>query len=139
MRGQLTEKAEVFAFGVVALEAVSFGQPNTSNSLEESGIYILERVSCSTILPSIYPGELMNPFLVLTVTECCCAYVNLTGLGPVRRGATTANPGPKAGEVRRRGSSESHPCRAHVHAGLAAPAAADVEGGGDAYRESRGG
>ncbi|KAG2632561.1 hypothetical protein PVAP13_2NG113400 [Panicum virgatum] len=42
MRGQLTEKADVFAFGVVALEAVS-GQPNTSNSLEESDIYILER------------------------------------------------------------------------------------------------
>jgi len=42
MRGQLTEKADVFAFGVVALESVS-GQPNTSNSLEESDIYILER------------------------------------------------------------------------------------------------
>ena len=52
MRGQLTEKADVFAFGVVALEAVS-GQPNTSNSLEESDIYILERVSSSTIFPSI--------------------------------------------------------------------------------------
>jgi hypothetical protein len=52
MRGQLSEKADVFAFGVVALEAVS-GRSNTSNSLEESNIYLLERVSCSTIFPSI--------------------------------------------------------------------------------------
>ncbi|KAG2632544.1 hypothetical protein PVAP13_2NG114100 [Panicum virgatum] len=50
MRGQLTEKADVFAFGVVALEAVS-GQPNTSNSLEESDIYILERAW------DLYEGE----------------------------------------------------------------------------------
>ncbi|PAN10187.1 hypothetical protein PAHAL_2G077300 [Panicum hallii] len=42
MRGQLSEKADVFAFGVVALEAVS-GRSNTSNSLEESNIYLLER------------------------------------------------------------------------------------------------
>ncbi|CAD6226284.1 unnamed protein product [Miscanthus lutarioriparius] len=41
MRGHLTEKADVFAFGVVALEAVS-GRPNTDNSLEESKIYLLE-------------------------------------------------------------------------------------------------
>ena len=54
MRGQLTEKADVFSFGVVALEAVSFGQPNTSNSLEESDIYILERVSCSTNFPFFF-------------------------------------------------------------------------------------
>ncbi|OEL27221.1 putative LRR receptor-like serine/threonine-protein kinase [Dichanthelium oligosanthes] len=41
MRGQLTEKADVFAFGVVALEAVS-GRSNTDNSLEERNIYLLE-------------------------------------------------------------------------------------------------
>ena len=34
MRGHLTEKADVFAFGVVALELVS-GRPNSDSSLEE--------------------------------------------------------------------------------------------------------
>ncbi|CAN6203523.1 unnamed protein product [Urochloa humidicola] len=42
MRGQLTEKADVFAFGVVSLEAVS-GRSNTDNSLEERNIYLLEQ------------------------------------------------------------------------------------------------
>ncbi|RCV10253.1 hypothetical protein SETIT_2G097500v2 [Setaria italica] len=41
MRGQLTEKVDVFAFGVVALEAVS-GRSNTDSSLKESSIYLLE-------------------------------------------------------------------------------------------------
>ncbi|TKW31360.1 hypothetical protein SEVIR_2G100400v4 [Setaria viridis] len=42
MRGQLTEKADVFAFGVVVLEVVS-GRSNTDNSLEERNVYLLER------------------------------------------------------------------------------------------------
>ncbi|XP_015695987.2 probable LRR receptor-like serine/threonine-protein kinase At1g56130 [Oryza brachyantha] len=41
MRGHLTEKADVFAFGVVALETVA-GRPNTDNSLEEDKIYLFE-------------------------------------------------------------------------------------------------
>ncbi|XP_037493664.1 probable LRR receptor-like serine/threonine-protein kinase At1g56140 [Jatropha curcas] len=41
MRGHLTEKADVFAFGVVALEVVS-GRPNSDSSLEEEKIYLLE-------------------------------------------------------------------------------------------------
>lgn len=41
MRGHLTEKADVFAFGVVALETVS-GRSNTDTSLEETKIYLLE-------------------------------------------------------------------------------------------------
>ncbi|XP_062182288.1 probable LRR receptor-like serine/threonine-protein kinase At1g56130 isoform X2 [Phragmites australis] len=41
MLGHLTEKADVFAFGVVTLEAVS-GRSNTDNSLEESKIYLFE-------------------------------------------------------------------------------------------------
>ncbi|GMY33353.1 probable LRR receptor-like serine/threonine-protein kinase At1g56140 isoform X1 [Fagus crenata] len=41
MRGHLTEKADVFAFGVVALEIVS-GRPNSDSSLEEDKIYLLE-------------------------------------------------------------------------------------------------
>ena len=43
MRGHLTQKADVFAFGVVALELVS-GSPNFDLSLEEERIYLLEWV-----------------------------------------------------------------------------------------------
>ncbi|KAK0596551.1 hypothetical protein LWI29_016713 [Acer saccharum] len=41
MRGHLTEKTDVFAFGVVALEIVS-GRPNSDSSLDEEQIYLLE-------------------------------------------------------------------------------------------------
>ncbi|KAL4611392.1 hypothetical protein ACB092_08G120000 [Castanea dentata] len=41
MRGFLTEKVDVFAFGVVALEIVS-GRPNSNSSLEEEKKHLLE-------------------------------------------------------------------------------------------------
>ncbi|GLT87780.1 hypothetical protein SLE2022_058420 [Rubroshorea leprosula] len=41
MRGHLTEKTDVFAFGVVALEVVS-GRPNSDSSLEGEEMYLLE-------------------------------------------------------------------------------------------------
>uniref|UniRef100_A0A0E0I8B3 non-specific serine/threonine protein kinase n=1 Tax=Oryza nivara TaxID=4536 RepID=A0A0E0I8B3_ORYNI len=41
MRRHLTEKVDVYAFGVLALEAVA-GRSNTNNSIEESKIYLLE-------------------------------------------------------------------------------------------------
>ncbi|GLT51820.1 hypothetical protein SLA2020_252020 [Shorea laevis] len=41
MRGHLTEKTDVFAFGVVALEVVS-GRPNSDSSLEGEKMYLLE-------------------------------------------------------------------------------------------------
>ncbi|XP_019196518.1 PREDICTED: probable LRR receptor-like serine/threonine-protein kinase At1g56140 [Ipomoea nil] len=41
MLGHLTEKADVFSFGVVALEIVS-GRPNSDSSLEEDKVYLLE-------------------------------------------------------------------------------------------------
>ncbi|XP_044506313.1 probable LRR receptor-like serine/threonine-protein kinase At1g56140 isoform X1 [Mangifera indica] len=41
MRGHLTEKTDVFAFGVVALEVVS-GRPNSDSSLEEEKMYLLD-------------------------------------------------------------------------------------------------
>ncbi|KAL6283206.1 hypothetical protein ACE6H2_014135 [Prunus campanulata] len=41
MRGHLTEKSDVFAFGVVALETVS-GRPNSDPSLDEEKVYLLE-------------------------------------------------------------------------------------------------
>ena len=43
MRGHLTEKADVFSFGVVALEILS-GRPNSDNSLDTEKIYLLEWV-----------------------------------------------------------------------------------------------
>ncbi|KAG8100195.1 hypothetical protein GUJ93_ZPchr0013g34740 [Zizania palustris] len=41
MRGHLTEKVDVFAFGVVVLETVA-GRSNTNNSLDESKVYLFE-------------------------------------------------------------------------------------------------
>ncbi|KAK9223455.1 hypothetical protein WN944_011898 [Citrus x changshan-huyou] len=41
MRGHLTEKADVFSFGVVALEVIS-GRANSDNSLDTEKIYLLE-------------------------------------------------------------------------------------------------
>ncbi|XP_062118270.1 probable LRR receptor-like serine/threonine-protein kinase At1g56140 [Humulus lupulus] len=41
MRGHLTEKADIFAFGVVALELVS-GRPNSDSTLDEERMYLLE-------------------------------------------------------------------------------------------------
>ncbi|XP_011654460.1 probable LRR receptor-like serine/threonine-protein kinase At1g56130 isoform X3 [Cucumis sativus] len=41
MRGHLTEKADIFSFGVVALEIVS-GRPNSDRSLEEDKVFLLE-------------------------------------------------------------------------------------------------
>jgi hypothetical protein len=43
MRGRLPEKADVFSFGIVALELVS-GRPNSDPSLEEEKMYLLEWV-----------------------------------------------------------------------------------------------
>ncbi|GER48103.1 leucine-rich repeat receptor-like protein kinase [Striga asiatica] len=39
--GHLTEKADIFSFGVVALEIVS-GRPNSDSSLEDDMVYLLE-------------------------------------------------------------------------------------------------
>ncbi|KAE9457638.1 hypothetical protein C3L33_10458, partial [Rhododendron williamsianum] len=44
MRGHLTEKADVYGFGVVALEMVSGRRSNCDSSLEEEKIYLLEWV-----------------------------------------------------------------------------------------------
>ncbi|PKU63687.1 putative LRR receptor-like serine/threonine-protein kinase [Dendrobium catenatum] len=41
MRGHLTEKADVFGFGVVALEVLS-GRPNSDSTLEEDKVYLLD-------------------------------------------------------------------------------------------------
>lgn len=44
MRGHLTEKADVFSFGVVALEIVC-GRANSDTSLDREQIYLLEWVN----------------------------------------------------------------------------------------------
>lgn len=43
MLGHLTEKTDVFAFGIVALEIVS-GRPNSSQDLNDDQTYLLEWV-----------------------------------------------------------------------------------------------
>lgn len=59
MKGHLTAKADVFAFGVVTLETIA-GRLNTDNSLEESKIYLLEWVSSSMVFPSIHRKTLVH-------------------------------------------------------------------------------
>nr|XP_043635295.1 G-type lectin S-receptor-like serine/threonine-protein kinase At1g11330 isoform X2 [Erigeron canadensis] len=41
MRGHLTKKADVFSFGVVALEIIS-GRPNSDSTLKDEKVYLLE-------------------------------------------------------------------------------------------------
>lgn len=43
MRGHMTEKIDVFAFGVVALEIVA-GESNHHTTIEEETTYIFEKV-----------------------------------------------------------------------------------------------
>lgn len=62
MRGHLTEKADVFSFGVVALEILS-GRPNSDNSLDTKKIYLLEWVLNMSI-------SLSNYYLIETCFSC---------------------------------------------------------------------
>ena len=51
MHGHLTDKADVYSFGIVALEIVS-GMCNTKNRSKEESFYLLDRV---TVLLSFLP------------------------------------------------------------------------------------
>lgn len=62
MRGHLTEKADVFGFGVVALEIIS-GRTNSDSNLEDEKIYLLEWV-----------------WLTLTPTSPACSHLLQIGL-----------------------------------------------------------
>ncbi|GLT49239.1 hypothetical protein SLA2020_228100 [Shorea laevis] len=61
MRGHLTEKADVFGFGVVALEILS-GRPNSDNSQDNDNIYLLEWAW--TLYESNQSLGLVDPILV---------------------------------------------------------------------------
>jgi Protein tyrosine and serine/threonine kinase len=56
MRGHLTEKTDVFAFGVLVLEVVS-GRPNADSNQEPDQVYLLDWVL--TILSTN-----LNPFMI---------------------------------------------------------------------------
>lgn len=68
MRGHLTEKTDVFAFGVVTLEIIS-GRPNSDSSLDEEMMYLLEWVCttfrCSNLFHCFLIFELIIWFLAL--------------------------------------------------------------------------
>ena len=49
MRGHLTEKADVYAFGIVALELVS-GRKNTNVNLDSEKKYLLQWVSLCLVV-----------------------------------------------------------------------------------------
>ncbi len=66
MRGQFTEKADVFSFGIVALELVS-GRTNFNVSLPTEEAYLLDWVHDGS-LNSLH--HLTSPSLVSHVTEC---------------------------------------------------------------------
>ena len=62
MRGHLIEKADVFGFGVVALEIIS-GRANSDYSLDDERVYLLEWVKKTTPFffgRCIFPNEI-NP------------------------------------------------------------------------------
>jgi len=71
MRGRLTEKADVFSFGVVALELVS-GRPNSDPSLEEDKMYLLDWV-CMLLLFHLLLYKKVNILIrtCLTISSHC--------------------------------------------------------------------
>ncbi|KAF4362491.1 hypothetical protein F8388_019774 [Cannabis sativa] len=77
MRGHLTEKADIFGFGVVALEIVS-GKPNFYNEGNES-IYLLERVwnlhennqSLELVDPSLVEFDAKEAIRIIRVALLC--------------------------------------------------------------------
>ncbi|KAG4129366.1 hypothetical protein ERO13_D09G076200v2 [Gossypium hirsutum] len=78
MRGHLTEKADVFGFGVVALEILC-GRPNTDTTLEIDRIYLLEWAwnlyendqSLNLVDPTLAEFNKTEAFRVLGVALLC--------------------------------------------------------------------
>ena len=65
MRGHLTEKADVFSFGVMALELVS-GRPNSYSNMEEEKVYLLEWVC----MFSSYTNNMVKFLYKLVLSSC---------------------------------------------------------------------
>jgi hypothetical protein len=80
MRGQLTEKADVFSFGIVALELVS-GRGNLDLRLPPEMAYLLDWVLlCASFILRCFVGAIC--FLSnLTYSSIVC--VNLTSFPPI--------------------------------------------------------
>ncbi|XWS16076.1 hypothetical protein CRYUN_Cryun34aG0054500 [Craigia yunnanensis] len=78
MRGHLTEKADVFGFGVVAMEILS-GRPNSDNTLENDKIYLLEwawtlhenNQSLSLLDPTLVEFDEIEALRVIGVALLC--------------------------------------------------------------------
>ncbi|CAD6262294.1 unnamed protein product [Miscanthus lutarioriparius] len=71
MRGHMTEKVDVFAFGVVILETLA-GRPNFDNTLDEGKVYILEWVW--QLYEENHPLDMVDPKLAeFNSDEVLCA------------------------------------------------------------------
>lgn len=68
MRGHLSEKADVFGFGVVALEVVC-GRRNTNESLELEKVYLLEWVSSYNNNSNNYNLALIKSVYIIVITS----------------------------------------------------------------------
>lgn len=63
----MTEKVDVFAFGVVALEIVA-GESNYQNTFEEDTTYIFERVRSARTFKSYRLHQFFTAYVALSLT-----------------------------------------------------------------------
>lgn len=75
MRGHLTEKADVFSFGVAALEIIS-GRANSDNSLDMEKIYLLEWVKKIILNLILLSSFLISAFFWLKKLNFLNLYLN---------------------------------------------------------------
>lgn len=71
MRGYLTEKADVYSFGIVALEIVS-GKSNTNFRPSEDFVYLLDWVKHSHHFQSIHLISIYKPTYVTLIVAYLC-------------------------------------------------------------------
>ena len=70
LRGQLTEKADVFSFGVLVLEIIS-GRKN--QSLAEDGEFLIERVWFMWIYFRVEIFKNLHSFIISLTEVLCCS------------------------------------------------------------------
>jgi hypothetical protein len=151
----MTEKIDVFAFGVVVLETLA-GRPNFDNTLDEDKIYILEWVSLIALnsgnqaLISVVFGKIVSKKYagIFTCPYGCVSWSYLIftasmfpGVATVRGKAPAGDARPEARRGQHRRGAPCHPRGPPLHPGLAAPASVHVAGRVDAHgrRRDRGG